>query len=226
VRSRCLIILQEPLDVVELLLRTQHVAEAAAQLLDDAACALDVDLARHLHRVVVAVFAPAQRTAKRIGVLLRARLAEPAAAAGTGTLSHLLLHRLRQTLRALAQGIERAPLRVDGAVGVALAETALRLAHGFSGAAEVVHIALALTLLVRLTLLVLAETAVLFEQFVEAVAQGLLALPQVAKRVALLALLALLSLMTLLPLSALRSALGAAPALILTLAEGAVAQIL
>ena len=32
--------------------------------------------------------------------------------------------------------------------------------------------------------------------------------------------------MTLLPLSALRSALGAAPALILTLAEGAVAQIL
>jgi hypothetical protein len=92
-------------------------------------------------------------------------------------------------------------LRVDGAVGVALAETALRLAHGFSGAAEVVHIALALTLLARLTLLVLAETAVLelFEQFVEAVAQGLLALPQVAKRVALLALLALLSLMTLLP---------------------------
>ena len=132
-------------------------------------------------------------------------------------MSHLLLHRLRQTLRALAQGIERAPLRVDGAVGVALAETALRLAHGFSGAAEVVHIALALTLLARLTLLVLAETAVLelFEQFVEAVAQGLLALPQVAKRVALLALLALLSLMTLLPLSALRSALGAAPALIL-----------
>jgi hypothetical protein len=47
--------------------------------------------------------------------------------------------------------------------------------------------------LARLTLLVLAETAVLelFEQFVEAVAQGLLALPQVAKRVALLALLAL-----------------------------------
>ena len=42
----------------------------------------------------------------------------------------------------------------------------------------------------------------------------------------MLALLALLSLMTLLPLSALRSALGAAPALILTLAEGAVAQIL
>jgi hypothetical protein len=86
-------------------------------------------------------------------------------------------------------------LRVDGAVGVALAETALRLAHGFSGAAEVVHIALALTLLARLTLLVLAETAVLelFEQLVQPVAQRLLALPQVAERVALLALLPLLA---------------------------------
>ena len=108
VRSRCLIILQEPLDVVELLLRTQHVAEAVAQFLDDAARALHVDLAGYFDRVVVAVVAPAQRTAERVGVLLRARLAEPAAAAGTGTLSHLLLHRLRQTLRALAQGmIER-----------------------------------------------------------------------------------------------------------------------
>ena len=46
--------------------------------------------------------------------MLRARLAEPAAAAGTETLSHLLLHRLRQTLRALAQGVERAPLRQQG----------------------------------------------------------------------------------------------------------------
>src|SRR5207342_1685443 len=101
VRSRCLIILQEPLDVVELLLRTQHVAEAAAQLLDDAACALDVDLVRHLHRVVVAVFAPAQRTAERIGVLLRARRPHPAGASRARTLPHLLLHRLRQALRAL-----------------------------------------------------------------------------------------------------------------------------
>src|SRR5271169_2612688 len=127
------IILQQPLDVVELLLRAQHVAEAAAQFLDDAARALHVDLAGYFDRVVVAVVAPAQRTAERVGLLLRARLAEPAAAAGTETLSHLLLHRLHQTLRALAQGVERAPLRADGAVGVALAETALRLAHGFAG---------------------------------------------------------------------------------------------
>src|SRR5580704_10072879 len=76
VRSRCLIILQEPLDVVELLLRTQHVAEAAAQFFDDAARALHVDLAGYFDRVVVAVVAPAQRTAERVGVLLRARLAE------------------------------------------------------------------------------------------------------------------------------------------------------
>ena len=79
-------------------------------VVDAVRCAIEMQngMIEHLHRVVVAVFAPAQRTAKRIGVLLRARLAEPAAAAGTGTLSHLLLHRLRQTLRALAQGmIER-----------------------------------------------------------------------------------------------------------------------
>ena len=59
--------------------------------------------------------------------------------------------------------------------------------------------ALALTLLARLTLLFLAETAVLelFEQFVEAVAQGLLALPQVAKRVALLSLMTLFALVCL-----------------------------
>ena len=50
VRSRCLIILQEPLDVVELLLRAQHVAEAAAQFLDDAARALHVDLAGYFDR--------------------------------------------------------------------------------------------------------------------------------------------------------------------------------
>ena len=89
---------------------------------------------------------------------------EAAAAAGTETLSHLLLHRLRQTLRALAQGVERAPLGVDGAVGVALAETALRLAHGFACAPEVVHVSLALTLLLalaRFALLVWAEAAVL-----------------------------------------------------------------
>jgi predicted nuclease of predicted toxin-antitoxin system len=57
-------------------------------------------------------------------------------------------------------------------VGVALAEAALGLAHGFAGPAEVVYVALALTLLLalaRFALLVLAEAAVseLFEQLVQ-----------------------------------------------------------
>ena len=153
--------------------------------------------------------------------------------ARAGTLTHLLLHRLRQALRTLAQCLERAPLRIDRAVGVAFAEAALGLAHGVAGTAEVVDVALALALalLARLTLLVRAETAVLelFEQLVQPVAQRLLALPQVAERVALLALLpllALLSLLALLPLPALLPTLAAAPALVLTLTEGAVAQFL
>jgi hypothetical protein len=41
-------------------------------------------------------------------------------------------------------------LRVDGAVGVALAEAALGLAHGIAGTAEVIDVALVLTLLLAL----------------------------------------------------------------------------
>ena len=74
-----------------------------------------------------------------------ARLAEPAVAAGTRPLAHLLLHRLRQTLRALAQRVERAALRVDGAVGIALAEFAFGFAHGVAGAAELIELILALS---------------------------------------------------------------------------------
>ena len=59
-----------------------------------------------------------------------------------GALSELLLHRLRQSLRALAQRVERAALRVDGAVGVAFAEIAFGVAHRFAGAAELVQFAL------------------------------------------------------------------------------------
>jgi hypothetical protein len=71
VTPRRSIILQEPLDVVELLLRAQHVAEAAAQFFDDAARALRVDFARHFHGVVVAVFAPAILSSKSISAACR-----------------------------------------------------------------------------------------------------------------------------------------------------------
>src|ERR1043166_5805617 len=147
-------ILQQPLDVVELELRTEAFAEAAAQLFEDAARALHVDLARHLDGGVVAVVAPAQGTAERVGVLVGARLAGAAGLARTGT--HLLLHHLGEPLGALAHGIDRAPLRVDGAVRVAFAERPFGLSHRLAGAAELVRLGLA-RLLALTGHLVLAE---------------------------------------------------------------------
>src|SRR5450755_459208 len=98
------IILEHALDVVELELRAERLAEAAAQLLEDAAGTLGVDFARHLHGGVVAVVAPAQRPAQRIGLLLRARRAHAAGLAGAGPLAHLLLKLLGEALSALAHG--------------------------------------------------------------------------------------------------------------------------
>src|SRR4029078_4339707 len=86
--------------------------------------------------------------AERIGVLVGALAA--VAARVTRTLAHahaILLHRLRQTLRALAHGFERAPLAVDRPVGVAFGEFAFGLAHGFAGIAELAHAAVALVAL-------------------------------------------------------------------------------
>src|SRR5215472_687056 len=117
--------LQQPLDIVELLLRTADLAVALAQLFDDAASALHVDLARHLHVRIVAVFMPAQRPAQRVGIVVGARPAEASQAALSRPLAHLLLHRLGKRLRALAQGIERSALGIHGAVGVSGAELSL-----------------------------------------------------------------------------------------------------
>src|SRR5579862_4627118 len=214
------IILEQPLDVIEFLLRAAHIAKPLAQFLDDAAGALNVDLTRHFHRRVVAVLMPAQRPAKRIGILLGARLAEPADTAGTLALPHLLLHRLRQRLRPLTQSIERAPLGVDGVVGIAVAKIAFGIAHGLAGTAELVGAVLALPLAI-LALLVLAQAVVLqlLEQFVEAIAQRLLVLLELAHSRALLLTLARLAL-------AARRALRIIAALLLPLLECAVAQIL
>src|SRR5436309_14505769 len=89
------IVFQQPLDVIELELRAEALAEALAQLLENAACPLHVDLARHLDRGVVAVIAAAQRTAERIGILVGARLTGTARVARARALPHLLLHPLR-----------------------------------------------------------------------------------------------------------------------------------
>src|SRR4029450_10753066 len=67
---------QQPLDIFELELRAEVLAEAPAQFFQNAPRALHVDLARHLDRGVVAVVAPAQGPAERAGVLLGARGAQ------------------------------------------------------------------------------------------------------------------------------------------------------
>src|SRR5215831_812878 len=105
-RNACEIleISQQPLDVFELELRAEVLAEAPAQFFQNAPRALHVDLARHLDRRVVAVVAPAQGPAERVGLLLGAWRPEPAVRAGT---QHaLLLHRLGEVLRAPAQSFE------------------------------------------------------------------------------------------------------------------------
>src|SRR5258708_18222176 len=71
-------ILQQPLDVIELELRPRRIGKTLAQFLEDAARALHVDLARDFHRNVVAIIAPAQRPAERVGIVVGARLPLPA----------------------------------------------------------------------------------------------------------------------------------------------------
>src|SRR5215472_12824245 len=136
---------QQPLDVFELELRAEVLAEAPAQFFQNASRALHVDLARHLDRGAVAVVAPAKGPAERVGVLLGARRAEPAGPAVRAWTQHaLLLHRLGEVLRAPAQSFERPALGIDRAVRIAFSELAFRLAHGVAGATELIHLALPL----------------------------------------------------------------------------------
>ena len=136
---------------------------------------------------------------ERIGLLPGALLALTARLAGTRPKAHLLLHHLREVLRALAQRFERAALAVDGTVCIAVAERAFGVAHGVAGAAERIEIALPLLALTLLALLaLLAEAALLefFQQLLQLVAQRLLVLLQFAVLIALLAVLTLLALLS------------------------------
>jgi hypothetical protein len=242
--------LQQPFDIFELELRAEVLAEAAAQFFQDATCALHVDLARHLHGDIVAVVAPAQRPPERIGLLLGARLAEPSRLAGTRAhlaLPLLLLHRLRHALGAAAQRFDDYVAKgVDHTVLKSRLRAHLRLAHGVSGLAELVHFAallplsgllaalalagllatLTLLALLALLTLLLAEAALLqlLKQLVELLLQRLLLLLQVGH--ALLALLAFLALLGLLAALTTLPLLSALALLVLTLLEGAVAQLL
>src|SRR5262249_27730725 len=205
---------QQPLDVFELELRAEVLAEAPAQFFQNAPRALHVDLARHLDRRVVAVVAPTQGPAERVGLLLGPWRPEPAGlAVRAGTQHALLLHRLGEVLRAAAQSFERAALGIDRTARVAFSKLTFRLAHGVAGAAELIHLALPLLALTE------ALLAQLLHQFLELIAQCLLILAQLAHLVALLPLLTLLALLAAL------SALAVAP-LVLALLERAVAQLL
>src|SRR5262249_58278347 len=111
-----------------------------------------------------------------MGVLSTTRRA--GAAGLRGTARGALLHLLGHALRALAQGFERAALRIDRAIGVLLAERAFGIAHGLLGPTERVVDALALLALLTLALLPLlselAAPAQLLEQLLELSAQRLL----------------------------------------------------
>src|SRR5215467_12997086 len=102
---------QQSLDILQLELRTEVLAEAPPQFFENATRALHVNLAGHLDRGVVAIVAPAQGPAQRVGLLLGTSRPEPAGrAVRTGTQHALLLHRLCEVLRAPAQSFERAAL--------------------------------------------------------------------------------------------------------------------
>src|SRR5262249_40583905 len=157
---------------------------------NDPACALGIDLARHPDGGVVAVIAASQGPAERVGILLGAiSRAEAAGLAGAGplVLPHLLLKLLGKPLRAPAHGIDRAALAIDGAVRIALAERAFRIAHGAVGIRQVVAALALLALLTLLALLpllallaflVLPETALLhlLKELFQLLAQRLLVL--------------------------------------------------
>src|SRR4051812_16680816 len=108
VRREASIILQQALDVVELELRAGGVAEAAAQLFEDAADPLHVDLAGDFHGEVVPEVAAAQWSAQWIGIAAPALLAAGAVArAVVLAIAVAGLHLLREVPRALPHGFQR-----------------------------------------------------------------------------------------------------------------------
>src|SRR6185437_9868850 len=145
---------------------------------------LHVDLAGdHLRQLVG--LARAHRPAERIGAV-GARLLPAHALARALPVAIALLHRLGELLGALAQRLERLALRVYRAVGIAVAELAAGVTHGAVGLAEailaVITLVAPLLLLVLVALLARSHAALgeLLLQFLQAVAQALLILLQVA----------------------------------------------
>src|SRR4051794_14841815 len=146
------VILQQPLDVIELDLRTGGIGQAPAQLFQNPAHPLHVHLAGNFDRVVVAELTPVQRPAKRIAAPGRALLAAGAIAGAVLPLAFALLHAFGQALSALAQRLERPALRIHRAIGVPLAEPAAGIAHRAVGLAETILAVALIALLALLTL--------------------------------------------------------------------------
>lgn len=103
------------------------VAEAAAQLLEDLAGALDVDLVRHLHRGT---------EIRAFGALWPPHGIERDIGIATELAGHPLQHLLRHLLGTLTELLERALLGAGRAIEIALAERLLGFLHGALGAAE------------------------------------------------------------------------------------------
>src|SRR5258707_11208718 len=197
--------LEQPVDVVELFLRPLLLAGAAAQLVQDLAAALALELERHLvdagvDRVAVIAVGAAQRIAIFATPFAFLDLGEVLAVARSA-LAHLLGH----VAHALLQVVQGATLRARGLAGIAPLQRVLGLAHRTLGAAQRLgHRHAVLVELVH-ELAELAAQAFLLA----ALALAPLAVARLLA-FALLSLLALLALLSLLPLLAALSLLALA----------------
>src|SRR6185437_9350595 len=128
--------LQQAVDVVELFLRALLLAGAAAQLVEDLAALLALELKRHLvdagvDRIAEIAAGAAERIAVLTTALLLLDLGDVLAVSGP-TLAHLLGH----VAHALLQVVECAALGAAGLARVAAAQCLLGLAHRALGAAQ------------------------------------------------------------------------------------------
>src|SRR5690606_11813944 len=118
--------LEQAFEVVAFELRAERVAEAAANLFQDLAGALHVDLVRHLHGIAEIGSRRGAGASQRVAVG-----ALPAAAflAAAVLALHGLHHLLHHVLRAAPQRFQRLALLADRAFALALAERAFGAAH-------------------------------------------------------------------------------------------------
>src|SRR5690606_676580 len=187
---------EEALEVVALQLGAERVAEAPANLLEDAARPLHVYLVGHLHRIAEVRPGGGARPTERVAIGVLAAL--PAFAGATVIALHGLLHLLHHVLGAPPHRLKCATLLADSRLAIGIAQRLLGLPHRLARIAEALtglethaaqrlHEGLQLLLQLPLALLELPHG---FGEFLR------------RHRLALLALLAALTLLTLLTLLA------------------------